>query len=84
MIRRQQKTRRTESRTDCSRKCRSFEVEDAMIVTMRKNGIELPPSFLTGASGFKPKLPPQTRDVKKKDDKRRIDSPISRQSTPGS
>ena len=37
---------------------RRLEVEDAMIVTMRKNGIELPPSFLTVASNFKPKLPP--------------------------
>ena len=40
---------------------RRLEVEDAMIVTMRKNGIELPPSFLTVASGFKPKLPPQDK-----------------------
>jgi hypothetical protein len=37
---------------------RRLEVEDAMIVTMRKNGIELPPNFLTVASNFKPKLPP--------------------------
>jgi hypothetical protein len=37
---------------------RRLEVEDAMIVTMRKNGIELPPSFLTVASKFKPKFPP--------------------------
>ena len=36
---------------------RRLEVEDAMIVTLRKNGIELPPNFLTVASGFKPKLP---------------------------
>ena len=34
---------------------RRLEVEDAMIVTMRKNGIELPSSFLTIASNFKPK-----------------------------
>jgi hypothetical protein len=40
---------------------RRLEVEDAMIVTLRKNGIELPPSFLTVASGFKPKLPPQVK-----------------------
>lgn len=33
---------------------RRLEVEDAMIVTLRKNGIELPPSFLTVASNFKP------------------------------
>jgi hypothetical protein len=30
----------------------SIEVEAAMIVTMRKNGIGLPPSFLTVASNF--------------------------------
>lgn len=45
---------------------RRLEVEDAMIVTLRKNGIELPPSFLTVASNFKPKLPPpQTKEKKK-------------------
>jgi len=37
---------------------RRLEVEDAMIVTLRKNGIELPPSFLTVASNFKPTFPP--------------------------
>ena len=37
---------------------RRLEIEDAMIVTMKKNGIELPQSFLTVASNFKPKLPP--------------------------
>ncbi len=41
---------------------RRLEVEDAMIVTMRKNGIELPSSFLTVVSGFKPK---HSRDKKK-------------------
>jgi hypothetical protein len=45
---------------------RRLEVEDAMIVTMRKNGIELPPSFLTVASNFKPKLPPQAKQKKDK------------------
>ena len=40
---------------------RRLEVEDAMIVTLRKNGIELPPNFLTVASGFKPKLPLQAK-----------------------
>ena len=40
---------------------RRLEVEDAMIVTMRKNGIELPPSFLTVASGFKPKHSPEKK-----------------------
>jgi hypothetical protein len=46
---------------------RRLEVEDAMIVTLRKNNIELPPSFLTVNSNFHPKLPP--KDAKKKDDK---------------
>ena len=32
-----------------------------VIVTMRKNGIELPPSFLTVASGFKPKHSPEEK-----------------------
>jgi hypothetical protein len=36
-----------------------LEVEDAMVVTLQKNGIELPDSFFTIASGFRPKLPPQ-------------------------
>ena len=44
---------------------RRLEVEDAMIVTMRKNGIELPPSFLAVASNFHPKLPP-TKEKKEK------------------
>ncbi|MGI0134749.1 MAG: hypothetical protein ACREBW_07325, partial [Candidatus Micrarchaeaceae archaeon] len=39
---------------------RRLEVEDAMIVTLRKNGIELPPEFLTVASNFQPKFPPAT------------------------
>ena len=43
---------------------RRLEIEDAMIVTMRKNGIELPPSFLTVAGNFKPKYPPQSEDKK--------------------
>jgi hypothetical protein len=34
-----------------------LEVEDAMFVTLKKNGIELPDSFFTVASGFRPKLP---------------------------
>jgi hypothetical protein len=38
---------------------RRLEVEDAMIVTLKKNGIDLAPSFLTFASGFRPKYPPQ-------------------------
>jgi hypothetical protein len=36
-----------------------LEVEDAMAVTLKKNGIELPDSFFTVASRFKPKFPPQ-------------------------
>jgi len=35
------------------------EVEDAMAATLKKNGIELPDSFFTVASGFRPKLSPQ-------------------------
>jgi hypothetical protein len=38
---------------------RRLEVEDAMIVALRKNGIELPTSFLTVAKDFKPKYPPK-------------------------
>jgi hypothetical protein len=40
---------------------RRLEVEDAMAVTLKKNGIELPDSFFTVASGFKPKFPPQSK-----------------------
>jgi hypothetical protein len=36
-----------------------LEVEDAMFVTLKKNGIELPNAFFTVASGFRPKLPPK-------------------------
>ena len=36
-----------------------LEVEDAMAVTLKKNGIEVPVSFYTVASGFRPKLPSQ-------------------------
>jgi hypothetical protein len=36
-----------------------LEVEDAMAVTLKKNGIELPDSFFTVASNFQPKLPPK-------------------------
>jgi hypothetical protein len=37
-----------------------LEVEDALFVTLNKNGIELielPDSFFTVASGFRPNLP---------------------------
>jgi galactokinase len=33
-------------------------VEDAMAVTLKKNGIDLPQTFFTVASSFKPKFPP--------------------------
>lgn len=38
-----------------------FHVEHAMKLTLRKNGIELPPSFMTVASDFKPKYPPAVK-----------------------
>lgn len=41
-----------------------FHVEHAMKLTLRKNGIELPPSFMTVASDFKPKYPPQSKEKK--------------------
>jgi hypothetical protein len=37
-----------------------LEVEDAMAVTLKKNGIQLPDSFFTVARNFQPKLPPPT------------------------
>jgi hypothetical protein len=37
---------------------RRLEVEDAMFVTLKKNGIQLPDSFFTIASNFNPKFPP--------------------------
>jgi hypothetical protein len=37
-----------------------LEVEHAMIVTLKKNGIVLPPSFMYVADDFHPKLPPRT------------------------
>jgi len=36
-----------------------IEVEDAMAVTLHKNGIEVPDSFYTVLSNFKPKFPPK-------------------------
>jgi hypothetical protein len=36
-----------------------LKVEDAMIVTIEKNGIPLPDTFFTVASGFRPKYPPK-------------------------
>jgi hypothetical protein len=38
---------------------RRVEVEDAMAVTLKKNGIILPLSFFSVAATFKPKYPPQ-------------------------
>jgi hypothetical protein len=40
-----------------------LEVEDAMYVTLQKNGIELPDSFFTVLSTFQPKLPPKNADT---------------------
>jgi hypothetical protein len=47
-----------------------LEVEDAMFVTLQKNHIDLPDSFYTVASGFKPKLPLQKdkKETKQKKD----------------
>jgi hypothetical protein len=42
-----------------------------MFVTLQKNHIDLPDSLYTVNKDFKPKLPPQTKDVKKKDDKKK-------------
>lgn len=36
-----------------------LEVEDAMVVTLAKNGIEVPDAFFTVAANFHPKLPPK-------------------------
>lgn len=36
-----------------------LEVEDAMAVTLKKNGIELPDSFFTVNANFRPKHPPK-------------------------
>jgi hypothetical protein len=45
-------------------KAQRIEVEDAMAVMLKKNGVELPDSFFTVASGFKPKFPMQTKEKK--------------------
>lgn len=47
------------------------EVEDAMALTLQKNHIDLPDSFFTVASGFKPKHTPPAKEEKKKDDKKK-------------
>jgi hypothetical protein len=52
-----------------------IQVETALALTLSKNGIQITPDFvrslmkLTGT--FQPKFPPQTKDVKKKDDKKK-------------
>jgi hypothetical protein len=43
-----------------------LEVEDAMFVTLQKNHIELPDSFYTVNSGFKPKHAPPAKEKKEK------------------
>ena len=43
-----------------------LEVEDAMAVALKKNGIELPQTFFTVNSGFKPKHSPPAKDSKDK------------------
>jgi hypothetical protein len=43
-----------------------LEVEDAMFLTLQKNHIDLPDSFFTVASNFKPKFPPQSKEKKEK------------------
>lgn len=36
-----------------------LEVEHAMILTLQKNGMELPPTFMHVADKFRPKVPPK-------------------------
>jgi hypothetical protein len=38
---------------------RILEVEDAMVITLKRNGIEVPDSFFTVNANFRPKLPPK-------------------------
>jgi hypothetical protein len=45
-------------------KARRLEVEDAIAVTLKKNGIVLPPSFFSIATNFHPKFPPQSQKNK--------------------
>ena len=47
-------------------KAQRIEVEDAMFVTLQKNHIELPDSFYTVNSGFKPKHAPPAKEKKEK------------------
>jgi len=52
-----------------------LQVESALALTLSKNGVQITPDFvrslmqLTGT--FQPKFPPQTKDVKKKDAKKK-------------
>jgi hypothetical protein len=48
-----------------------LEVEDAMALTLQKNHIDLPDSFYTVNNDFKPKLPLRTKEVKKKEQKKK-------------
>jgi hypothetical protein len=43
-----------------------LEVEHAMILALKDHGIILPKSFMTVASNFHPKLPPQAKEKKDK------------------
>ena len=40
-------------------KVRPLEVEDAMAITLKRNGIKLPDSFFTVNANFRPKHPPK-------------------------
>ena len=46
-------------RQESNPNARPVEVEDAMALTLRRNGIELPDSFFTVNANFRPKHPPQ-------------------------
>jgi len=40
-------------------KARLLEVEDAMVITLKRNGIELPDNFFSVNANFRPRLPPK-------------------------
>jgi hypothetical protein len=40
---------------------RRLEVEHAMILTLKDNGVVLPPGFMTVGKDFRPKVPPQKK-----------------------
>jgi hypothetical protein len=52
-----------------------LEVEHAMILTLKRNGIVLPPAFMHVADNFHPKFPPRTLTA----DARPIDPPLAPQ-----